>query len=104
MSVVKEWTYAGDIVNGIWLLVNQDKVYEANISSGEGHSIEDWVKTCFHIIGKDPADFVVEKKSFTPEYKELVSDNSVIASLGFKTSVSFAQLAEMMIGNETGSD
>ncbi|MEO7265990.1 MAG: GDP-mannose 4,6-dehydratase [Ferruginibacter sp.] len=104
MSVVKEWTFAGDIVKGVWLLVNQDDIYEANISSGEGHSIADWVKACFKIIGKNPDEYLVEKKSFIPEYKELVSDNSIIASLGFKTNVSFAQLAAMMIGKEPGSD
>jgi GDPmannose 4,6-dehydratase len=43
MAVIKEWTYAGDIVEGIWLLVNQENVFEANISSGLGYSILDWV-------------------------------------------------------------
>ena len=35
-SVIKEWTYAGDVVKGIFTLVQQDTVLEANIGSGKG--------------------------------------------------------------------
>ncbi|MEO6405770.1 MAG: GDP-mannose 4,6-dehydratase [Ferruginibacter sp.] len=98
-SVIKEWAFAGDIVQGIWLLVNQNKIYEANISNGEGHSITEWIDTCFSLIAVDPAKHVVEKKMFIPEYKELVSDNSVIRSLGYQPKVSFKELAVMMIEN-----
>lgn len=54
-SVVKEWGFAGDIVNGIWLLVSQDNIFEANISTGQGYSIAEWIKECFAVIGKDPS-------------------------------------------------
>lgn len=100
MSVIKEWTYAGDIVNGIWLLVSQDKVFEANISSGIGYSIKDWVKECFEIIGKDHSKYVIKKNDFKPEYHRLVSDASVIRSLGFNPEVSFKELAQMMINDK----
>ena len=97
MTVVKEWTFAGDIVKGLWLFVSQDEVHEVNISSGVGHSIKDWLKECFGIINKDYRDYIVENKNFVSEYKQLVSDPSLIRSLGFKPSVSFTQLAKMMI-------
>jgi GDPmannose 4,6-dehydratase len=96
MSVVKEWMYAGDVVRGVWQLVSQDKVFEANIGSGAGHSIEEWVKACFGIIHKDYRDYVTEKDDFKPEYQILVSDPSVINALGFTPQVSFLQLAQMM--------
>jgi len=97
MSVIKEWTFAGDVVKGIWTLVNQDKVTEANISSGMGYSIKQWLDACFHIIGKDWKQYVVTKNNFSPEYKQLVSDPSLIFSLGWKPLVTFEQLAEMMV-------
>ncbi|MEO6583895.1 MAG: GDP-mannose 4,6-dehydratase [Ferruginibacter sp.] len=96
MSVVKEWTFAGDIVKGIWLLVNQNKIFEANITSGLGYSIADWVHQCFKLAGKNAADYVTEKNDFTSEYQRLVSDPSIIQSLGFKPEVSFNALAKMM--------
>ncbi len=97
MSVIKEWSFAGDIVNGIWLLVNQDTVFEANISSGEGYSIKEWVNECFKIIGKDPNEYVTGLEGFSSSYKKLVSDNSLIKSIGYKPEVSFKALAEMMM-------
>jgi GDPmannose 4,6-dehydratase len=45
--VSKEWTYAGDVAEGIATLLAQDKVFEAVIGSGEAYTIEQWVETCF---------------------------------------------------------
>jgi len=97
MAVIKEWPYAGDIVEGIWLLVNQENVFEANISSGLGYSILDWVKECFNLIGKDYENFVTERNDFKAEYRQLVSDATLITSLGFAPKVSFKELAKMMV-------
>lgn len=97
LSVVKEWTYAGDVVHGIWLLINQDDIFEANISSGEGHSILDWTALCFSLVGADHRDHVIEATGFKAEYKQLVSDNSIIRSLGFQTEIDLPRLAKMMI-------
>ena len=96
-TVIKEWTFAGDVVKGIWQLIQQDLVFEANIGSGKGYSIEEYLSVCFSIIHKDWKDHVILKNDFTPEYKQLVSDASLIFSLGWKPDVSFEQLAEMMI-------
>jgi GDPmannose 4,6-dehydratase len=97
MSVIKEWSFAGDIVEGIWLLVNQDKIFEANISCGEGYSIQEWIEECFKIVGKDYINYVIENDNFKPSYKKLISDNTLIKSLGYKPNVSFNELAKMMI-------
>ena len=96
-SVIKEWTYAGDVVKGIWTLVQQDIVFEANIGSGKGYSIEDYINVCFSLIHKNWQEHVILKNDFTPEYKQLVSDSSLLFSLGWKPEVSFEQLTEMMI-------
>ena len=97
ITVIKEWTFAGDIVKGIWCLVQQQDIFEANIASGLGYSIEDWLVTCFEIIGKDWEDYVVLKNDFKPEYQQLVADPATILSLGWQPEVSFKQLAKMMI-------
>ncbi len=97
MTVVKEWSYAGDIVQGIWLLVNQDEIFEANISSGEGYSIQEWIEECFKLVGKDYKNYLVENSNFKSSHKKLVSDNKLIISLGYKPKVSFYKLANIMI-------
>lgn len=97
VSVIKEYGFAGDIVKGIWKLINQEGIFEANISTGRGYSIEDWLHQCFTLINKNWKDHVVIKKDFVPEYRQLVSDPSLIFSLGWKPEVSFEQLAKMMM-------
>ena len=97
MSVVKEWSYAGDIVKGIWLLVNQDKIFEANIGSGIGYSIKEWIEVCFKLVSLNMNENVEIRNDFVSSYKKLISDNSVIKSLGYQPEVSFSSLAKMMM-------
>lgn len=97
LEVVKEYTYAVDIVKGIWTLVNQEKISEANISSGRGYSIKEWLIECFSLADKNWEDFVDIKRDFVPEYKKLVSDPSLIFSLGWKPEINLHQLAKIMM-------
>lgn len=97
VSAIKEYTYAGDVVNGIWTLVNQDAIFEANIGSGKGYSIEEWLETCFSLIGKDWKQYIVQKEGFVSHYKQLVSDSTLMFSLGWKPKVSLKELAESMM-------
>jgi GDPmannose 4,6-dehydratase len=97
ISVIKEWTFAGDVVKGIWTLVNQDNIFEANIGSGIGYSIADWLKICFNEIGKNYPDYIIEKNDYVAEYRQLVSDPSLINSLGWKAEISIVELSKMMI-------
>jgi GDPmannose 4,6-dehydratase len=97
INTIKEWTFAGDVVEAIWCLVNQDNVFEANLGSGLGYSIGDFLTECFSLIGKDWKDYVDIEKGFEAEYKQLVSDSSLIQSLGWKPKTSLKQLAQLML-------
>ena len=99
ISVKKEWTYAGDIVKGIYTLVQQDDIFEATIGSGLAYSIEEWLEQCFVLIQKDWRDFVIERNDFISEYRILVADPSTLFSLGWEPEVSFSSLAKMMVQN-----
>ena len=100
ISVIKEYSFAGDIVKAVWTLVNQDNIFEANLGSGLGYSIEDWLDACFKLIGKDWRQYVIITEGFVAENKKLVCDASLIRSLGWKPEVSFEQLASMMLNHE----
>lgn len=100
ISVKKEWTFAGDVVNGIFTLMQQDKYYEAAIGSGLPYSIEDWLKVCFNNYHLDWTKYIQLKDKFVPEYKLLVSNPSLIKSLGWQPLVSFNHLAKMMLDYE----
>ena len=100
ISVKKEWTYAGDVVNAIYTLVSQEQVFESNLGSGEAYSIEDWLHECFSLIGRNWEEYVIKKEGFAAEYEVLVSDPHTIFSLGWRPEVSFSSLAKMMVTGE----
>ena len=97
LAVRKEWTFAGDVAEGILALMTQDSVFEATIGSGRVFSIQDWLEQCFKEIGKDWRAFVKVKPGFHPEYELLVSNPMTINSLGWEPKTTFAELAQMMI-------
>ncbi|HVX51811.1 MAG TPA: GDP-mannose 4,6-dehydratase [Chitinophagaceae bacterium] len=96
-SVIKEWTFAGDVVNAIWTLIRQDNIFEANLGSGKGYSIQQWIEVCFTLARKNWQEYVVHKAGFVPEYHKLVCNPSLIHAMGWAPRVSFEDLAAMMI-------
>jgi len=97
ITVRKEWSFAGDIAQGIFDLVNQDTIHEACIGSGIAYSIEDWLNTCFSYYNMSWKEHVQLKSSFKPEYSCLVSNPSTIKSIGWKPKVDFNELASIML-------
>ncbi len=95
----KEWTFAGDITSAIWLIVNQDNIFEIVIGSGKDYPIRDWVDICFSSIGKDWRQYVETNDEFVPEYNTLVSNPYRLLKLGWSPEVGIEKLAEMMINN-----
>lgn len=100
MKVIKEWSYAGDIVKGIWLLVNQDNIFEVNIGSGEGHTIREWVDLCFKIAGISPESHVIQLEGFISSYQQLICDNSLLRSIGYQPVIFLRQLAVKMMNDK----
>src|SRR5690606_25647897 len=97
LAVEKEWAFAGDIVEAVWTLVNQESVWEAIISSGKSYSILEYVQTCFEFIGKDWKQFVREKPGFEAGYERLVGDPSIIMSLGWIPKTDFKEFVKFML-------
>ncbi|HSB92120.1 MAG TPA: GDP-mannose 4,6-dehydratase [Flavitalea sp.] len=100
LSVKKEFGYAGDIVGAIWTLVNQDRVFEATIGTGEAYSIQQWIECCCRLKGLDWHKHVKQKQGFNPEYDILVSDPTTIFQLGWRPAVSMEHLAQLMLDSK----
>ena len=99
LSVEKEWTFAGDMVEAMVLLTQQDSVFEANLGTGFAHSIADWAKACFDAVDRDWREFIVPKTGFTAEYSRLVANPSRIRALGWQPKTDLLELARLMAGN-----
>ena len=100
ITVKKEWTFAGDIAEGILTLLSQDLIHEAVIGSGIAYSIEEWLNACFGHINRDWRDHVVLSQRFNAEYPLLVSNPSTMLELGWHASVGINELAGMMLSGE----
>lgn len=96
-KILKEFNYAGDVVNAIWCLVSQDKVFESIIGSGVVYSIYDWAKYIFTKLDLDLEQHLVIDTNFKIDYKILQSDPGLIKSLGWNPQVDFFKLADLMI-------
>jgi GDPmannose 4,6-dehydratase len=96
ISVEKEFGFAGDIVKGIFQLLQQDQFFEACIGTGKAYSVEKWLDLCFSFAGKRWQDYIQVQNDYIPEFKRLVSDPSRIRSTGWKPEVEIDELAELM--------
>lgn len=100
VKVRKEFGFAGDFVEAVWTLVNQDLVFEAIIGTGISYSIEDWLTYCFNSVNRSWMDHCIIKSNFEKQYDMLVSNPQTINKLGWYPSTSFTQLADLMLNNK----
>jgi len=101
LNLRKEYGFAGDVVEAIWILVNQDKIYEVVIGTGKPYSLKDWVKICFEKVGLDWRNYVLYDDNLPLQYNTLCSNPKLIKSLGWIPKVEIQTLADMMINNQT---
>ena len=100
LDAEKEFNFAGDMMEAVWVLVNQDSVTEAVLGSGKSYPVKDWIKICAEITGvEDIFNYIKKNESYKSPYKKLVSDPTKIKSLGWKPKVNMKQLAELMLKN-----
>ena len=97
ITAEKEWTFAGDVVDGIWLLLQQQNIFETVIGSGICYTIEDWLKECFGLISRNWKDHIQIRANYTSEYKRLISNPFLIKSLRWSPKVGLSELAKMMV-------
>ena len=100
INVKKEFNYAKDIVEAVWLMINQDYIYEAVIGSGVAYSIKDWIKYCFDKYSLRWEEYISLDESYKSEYEILVSNPKLINSIGWNPRLSMYELADIMLEAE----
>jgi GDPmannose 4,6-dehydratase len=96
----RDFGFAGDYVEMMWLMLQQDEPEDFVIATGESHSIQEFVDLAFARVGLRPEQHVVVDPAFLrpAEVDYLVGDASKARSkLGWKPRVSFQELVEMMV-------
>ena len=96
----RDWGYAGDYVEAMWLMLQQDSPDDYVISTGETHSVRELAEIAFAAAGLDWKKYVVvDPTLLRPAEVELLQGDYTKArrQLGWKPTVSFRDLIEMMV-------
>ena len=100
LDAERDWGYAGDYVEAIWLMLQQEKPDDYVIATGIKHSVRDLAKLAFSHVGLDYNDFVVMDKNFLrpAEVDHLLGDSAKARKgFGWEPKVSFNELVQMMV-------
>jgi len=100
INVIKEWTWAGDIVQAIVCFMNQNEIFEVCIGDGIGKTIKDYALACCDVLDISLSEFLVESLDYKVEYATLVNGSTRMRSLGWAPRVDINNLAMRMIKHE----
>jgi GDPmannose 4,6-dehydratase len=104
LDAKRDWGFAGDYVEAMWLMLQQDTGDDYVISTGETHSIRDLLDAAFGHVGiKDWQHLVKQDARFMrpAEVDLLIGDASKAREkLGWAPKVTFAELVAMMVDND----
>ncbi|NJN79104.1 MAG: GDP-mannose 4,6-dehydratase [Anaerolineales bacterium] len=100
LDAQRDWGFAGDYVQAMWLMLQQDQPDNYVIGTGETHSVREFCEIAFSHVNLDYKDFVVvDEKFYRPaEVDLLISDpTKAKEQLKWSPSVSFEDLVKMMV-------
>lgn len=100
LDAQRDWGFAGDYVEAMWLMLAQDEPEDYVIATGKKHSVRQLVELAFRHVGLDWQDYVeVDPTLLRPaDVNTLCGDASKArARLGWQPKVSFEQLVAMMV-------
>jgi GDPmannose 4,6-dehydratase len=96
----RDWGFAGDYVNAMWLMLQQDRADDYVIATGVSHSVRDLVEVAFGHVNLDWRQYVKQDPRFLrpAEVDHLIGDASKArAVLGWRPEVDFPTLIRMMV-------
>jgi GDPmannose 4,6-dehydratase len=100
LAAVRDWSFAGDVMRGAWLMLQQERPGDYVLASGVPHTVRELADAAFAVVGLDAErhirvdDTLVREPERTPN----VGDPSLARrELGWRAEVSFEQLVERMV-------
>ncbi len=100
LEAKRDWGFAGDYVEAMWLMLQQKKLEDFVIGTGVAHSVADLVKVAFESAGLEWQRYVKTDPNFLrpAEVDHLLADASKAKQkLGWRPKVSFTELIKMMV-------
>jgi len=104
LEAKRDWGYAPDYVEAMWLMLQQDSPNDYVIATGETHSIKDFLTHAFAHVGIDDwSGYIKQDPRFMrPAEVDVLRGNSSLAAqdLGWKPKVNFQELVKKMVTND----
>lgn len=104
LEAKRDWGYAGDYVEGMWRMLQQDQPDDYALATGETHSIKEFLELAFKEVGIDDwQPYVKQNPAFMrPAEVDLLLGNPTKAEkvLGWKRQVDFPGLVKMMVQHD----
>ncbi|HST33252.1 MAG TPA: GDP-mannose 4,6-dehydratase [Solirubrobacteraceae bacterium] len=100
LDAVRDWSFAGDIVRGAWLMLQQERPDDYVLASGVPHTVAEFARAAFTCVDLDPERYlrVDEARVRAPESTPSVGDpRKARERLGWAPELSFEQLVERMV-------
>ena len=100
LEAKRDWGFAGDYVEAMWLMLQQDRPDDFVIATGETHSVREFAEKVFAKLGLDyQRHVVIDPRYFRPTEVDILLGDATRArkALNWEPKVSFDQLIGMMI-------
>jgi GDPmannose 4,6-dehydratase len=100
LEAVRDWSFAGDIVRGAWLMLQQEFPDDYVLASGVAHTVREFAETAFACVELDAERYLRVDPALVrgPESTPSVGDpRKAHERLGWEPEVSFAELVERMV-------
>jgi GDPmannose 4,6-dehydratase len=100
LGAVRDWSFAGDVVRGAWLMLQQESAGDYVLASGVGRTVAEFVRAAFACVELDSEQYVTVDEALVrpPETTPNVGDPARARErLGWQPHVSFEALVERMV-------
>jgi GDPmannose 4,6-dehydratase len=100
LDAQRDWGFAGDYVEAMWLMLQQDRPDDFVVATGETHAVREFCELAFGHVGLDYKEYVVQDERFMrpAEVDLLIGDPAKArAQLGWQPKTSFPELVRMMV-------
>jgi len=103
LEAKRDWGYAGDYVEAMWLMLQQEKPDDYVVATGETHSIKELLEAAFGHVNLDWKEYVdYDPRQVRPSEVDLLLGDASKArkELGWQPKVTFKQLIAMMVDSD----
>lgn len=100
LDAKRDWGFAGDYVEAMWLMLQQDQPKDYVISTNQTHTVQEFVEVAFARVDLDWKKYVkIDEKFMRPAEVDLLIGNSEKAKkdLGWEPKTTFKELVHMMV-------